>query len=115
MGRVFARVQKRIDTAAAQDAEQVLVLSRDLSPWESEHLFATSAPVPGEEMIALSGDFVTRVFEGPYRQAKIWEKELQEIAHRHGRDPARTFFFFTTCPSCARAYGKNYVVGVAEV
>lgn len=23
--------------------------------------------------------------------------------------------FYTTCPRCARAYGKNYVIGVAEV
>ena len=25
------------------------------------------------------------------------------------------YFFYTTCPKCARHYGKNYVVGVAKV
>jgi hypothetical protein len=115
MGKVFSRVQEHIEDAAAQDAEQVLVLSRDTSAWASEHFFAVTAPVPGEDMTALSGDFVTRVFEGPYRQAKDWDKELQEIARRRGREAARIFFFYTTCPKCAKVYAKNYVVGVAEV
>jgi len=25
------------------------------------------------------------------------------------------YFFYTTCPTCAKHYGKNYVVGVAKV
>jgi len=25
------------------------------------------------------------------------------------------YFFYTTCPTCAKHHGKNYVVGVAKV
>ncbi|MHC1707784.1 MAG: hydrolase [Bacteroidales bacterium] len=27
----------------------------------------------------------------------------------------KTYFYYTTCPKCAKAYGKNYVVSLVEV
>lgn len=27
----------------------------------------------------------------------------------------KVYFFYTICPKCAKYYGKNYVIGVAEV
>lgn len=114
MGRVFTRVQNHIAAAGAQDPHQVLVLSRDLSAFQAEHLFAVTKPVDGEEMVTLSGEFTTRVFEGPYSQVRHWHRTLAEEAEaRHA--PARAiWFFYTTCPSCAKAYGRNYVVGVTQ-
>ena len=32
-----------------------------------------------------------------------------------GQEPKNIYFFYTTCPKCAKAYGKNYVVGVAQL
>ena len=115
MGTVFARVQGHIEEAAAQDPEGYLVLSRDLSSTEAEHLFAVTQDVPGEEMTTLNGEFLTRVFEGPYRHAKDWVHEMETAAEAAGHTAKRIFMFYTTCPKCARAYGQNYVIGVAEI
>ena len=115
MGRVFARVQRHIDEAGAGDEADLVVLSRDASPWRSEHLFSVSKPVPAEEMTRLSGDFVTRVFEGPYRNTNAWHEQLVRMVQDRHAVPGTIYFFYTTCPKCARAYGKNYVVGVAEL
>ena len=115
MGSVFTRVQTHIEDAGAQDPDRYLVLSRDVSASEGEHFFAVTKPVPDEEMVMLSGDFITRVFEGPYRQAKNWMHDMETAAIADGHEAKRIFMFYTTCPKCARAYGKNYVVGVAEV
>ncbi len=115
MGKVFTRVQTHIEDAAAQDPDGFLVLSRDLSATEGEHLFAVTRDVPGEEMTTLSGDFITRVFEGPYRKAKDWMHEMETAAEADGHEAGRIFMFYTTCPKCAREYGKNYVVGIAQV
>jgi hypothetical protein len=115
MGKVFSRVQGRIEAAGAYDAEDFIVLSRDLSAWEGEHLFSVSRPVPDEEMTTLSGDFVTKVFEGPYREAKHWDEEMRQLVTAKGGTPSEVYFFYTTCPKCAKAYGKNYVVGVARL
>jgi hypothetical protein len=113
MGSVFARVNRHIDDAGASDTDRFIVLSHDISPWSSEHLFSVSKTVPGEEMTTLSGDFITKVFEGPYSQARQWDEEMRQIARDRKSEPGDVYFFYTTCPKCAKAYGKNYVVGVA--
>lgn len=115
MGQVFARAQSDIEDADAQDPEGYLVLSRDLSSTQAEHFFAVTRDVPGEEMAMLSGDFITRVFEGSYRKAKDWVPEMKVAAEASGHTAKRIFMFYTTCPKCARAYGKNYVIGVVEI
>lgn len=115
MGEVFTRVGDRMEAAAANDPANMIVLSREISPWKAEHLFSTDVDVPGEEMTTLSGDFVTKVFEGPYRMAKHWHKEMEDLVRSRGGTPGEVFFFYTTCPKCARVYGKNFVVGVARL
>lgn len=115
MGTVFTRVQQNIEDAGAAPTDGYLVLSRDLSSTEAEHLFAVSRDVPQEEMVTLSGEYMTRVFEGPYRHAKNWVHDMEVAAEAAGHTAKRVFMFYTTCPKCARAYGKNYIVGIAEI
>ena len=115
MSSVFSRVNGHIDDAGASAEGQFIVLSRDLSPWTSEHFFSISKAVPGEEMTALTGDFVTKVFEGGFEQVKGWHEEMLDLARQRNPKASDVYFFYTTCPKCAAAYGKNYVVGVARV
>ena len=114
MGNVFTRVSQHIEDAKAYDPDDFIVLSRDLSSWKAEHLFSAPKPVPGETPATLSGDFGTKVFEGPYRDARHWYEEMRTLARDKGGTSDEVYFFYTTCPKCAKAYGKNYVVGVAR-
>lgn len=113
MGRVFNRTWQAIEAAHADDGG-FLVLSDD-STWHADHLFAVSHPVPGADMVYLSGDFRTRVFEGPYGNAPAWQAAMARDAEEQGKTLQKTYFFYTTCPRCAKHYGRNYVVGVAKV
>lgn len=115
MGRVFGRVLERIEDANAMKDDEVLVLSRELGPWEAEHYFAVNKEVEGEEMTTLSGNFLTRVFEGSYSKTSDWSHEMEVAARAHGKTPCRVFMYYTTCPRCADAYQENYVVGVVEI
>ena len=115
MGQTFSRVQSHIEDADSYDPDNCIVLSRDLSAWKAEHLFSVSKPVPEEEAVTLTGDFITKVFEGPYRKAKDWCEEMDDLVRSRGDEPSEVYFFYTTCPKCAKAYGKNYVVGVARI
>lgn len=115
MGKVFARVQAYIKDCLALDPDGSFVLSRDLSPAEGEHSFAVTGNVPGEDIATVYGDFITRVFEEPYRKAEDWVHELEVAVAASGNNATRIFMLYTTFPKCARAYGKNYVIGVAEV
>jgi hydrolase family protein len=114
MGSVFARTWNAIKDAHAENGG-FLVLSHDDSAWHGEHLFAVSKPVAGAEMVNLSGDFLLKVFEGPYANARTWHDEMKRYVEQRGRTLDTLYFFYTTCPKCAKYYGKNYVVGVAKV
>lgn len=114
MGAVFTRMHGAIQKAHAEPPG-FLVLSRELSAWREEHLFAVAAEVPGAETVRLGGNFVTKVFEGPYSDAPKWCAAMSEYVAAKGKVPGNLYFFYTTCPRCAKHYGKNYVVGVAAV
>jgi hydrolase family protein len=115
MRSVFRKTFAAIEAAAARSDRDFIVLSMELSPWAAEHYFAVTKDVPGQDMVRLSGDFLTRVFEGPYRDMPQWRRDLASYAAERDKRVDRTFFFYTTCPGCARVYGKNYVVGAAQV
>ena len=66
-------------------------------------------------MVRLSGDFLTKVFEGPYKEAPTWAATMAAYVKERGKHLDTMYFFYTTCPKCARHYGKNYVVAVAKV
>lgn len=114
MGHVFSKTFKEIEKANAVDVNQSAILSNDLSPWKSEHFFAVTKEVPGVENVRLSGDYFTRVFEGPYKNARYWYNEMKDYVKEKGSNPGKIYFFYTTCPKCAKYYGKNYVVGFGE-
>ena len=40
---------------------------------------------------------------------------MGEWVRSKGRTIKRELMYYTTCPKCARHYGKNYVVILAEV
>ena len=114
MGGVFKKTFEAIEHADAQSDDDIVVLSRDISPWSAEHYFAVSKDVPGQDTVRLSGDYVTKVFEGPYRNAPRWQQEMIAHVKQLGKEVKTSYFFYTTCPKCAKVYGKNYVVAVAE-
>lgn len=116
MGKVMKSLcQTATDAGASLPAEETLILSRDISPWKAEQLYAVSHPVDGADNVTLSGTFLTKVFEGPYKNAKDWYKTLQNYAIDKGKIVQETYFCYTTCPKCAKRYGNNYVIGLAKV
>ena len=114
MGRVFKKTFEAIESADALPEKDLVVLSRELSPWRGEHLFAVSKEVPGCDNVQFDGDFETTVFEGPYKDARNWCDEMKARVEQSGKSLEETWFFYTTCPKCAKSYGKNYVVGFAQ-
>ena len=93
MGRVFSRVFDGIAPDGNFDPDNLIVLSRELSAWKAEHLFASDTPVQTEEMVTLTGDFITKVFEGPYRKAGQWYKDMQDLVRARGGTPSDIYFY----------------------
>ena len=70
----------------------------------------TTVKVPDERV-----DFLTKVFEGPYQNVGKWAMEMAEYVKGKGKEIKKLYFSYTTCPKCAKAYGKNYVVLFAQI
>jgi len=116
MERIMTELQEVAQEAKAMmPPEEAMVLSRDLTPWRAEQLYAVSKTVSGADNVVLNGDFASVVFEGDYSRAKDWRDEIVKYATELGRKADEVYFFYTTCPKCAEHYGKNYVVGLAKL
>jgi len=115
MDSVFKKTWHAIDQADARDPEASIVLSYDLSPWTAVHLFAVNRAIPGQTLVKLSGDYLTKVYEGPYSDVSNWIRHMASFVRSRSMQVTKTYFFYTTCPKCSEYYGKNPVVAVAEV
>jgi len=113
-GKVMTKNMAKIQAAGALSAE-TLVLSDEKSMWKSDIYIAVTKEVPDAEMARLSGIFLTKAFEGPYKNMSKWVKAMQEYVSSRGKETKKLYFFYTTCPKCAKVYGKNYTVLLAEV
>ncbi len=116
MDSVMTSLEKKASSAGASMPDRdVLILSRDLSLWKAEQLYSVSKPVDGVENVVLSGDLASLVFEGAYNNAGKWVQALKEYVKTLKREAAEIYFFYTTCPKCAKHYGKNYVIALAKL
>lgn len=101
---------------AAQAAHPVqLMLSDEDSLWGSDVYIHVTRDVPGATMAPLTGTFFTRVYEGPYRMVGRWMRDMEAAMAARGTPAQKLYASYTTCPRCAKAYGKNYVVLFAKV
>ena len=115
MNRMMTRTMAAIRAAGADSPDQFLVLTYEPSRWRGEHYFWVTREVPGLENARLTGDFVAKVFEGPFKDAGKWAAETERVVKAQGRGLKRLYFYYTTCPACAKRYGKNYAVAFAQV
>lgn len=113
-GKVMVKNMEKIVNAEALSPEPIL-LSDENSLWGADIYIAVSKEVPQADMEKISGTFLTKVFEGPFKNAGKWAQQMKEYVKSKGRDLKKLYFFYTTCPKCAKHYGKNYVVMVAQV
>lgn len=113
-GSVMTRNMKMIESAGARDPQNI-VLSDEKSLWGSDVYIAVSKEVPRAKTERVSGSFLTKVFEGPYHNASNWAKEMEAYIKSKGKEIKKMYFWYTTCPKCAKVYGKNYTVILAKI
>jgi hypothetical protein len=113
-GQKVVKNMKLIETANAK-AQYQLMLTDEKSLWGSDIYIDVAKKVPGAQMTTLSGTFLTKVFEGPYQNAGKWAKEMEECVKNKNKKLKKIYFSYTTCPGCAKVYGKNYVILFAQI
>jgi hypothetical protein len=113
-GKVMVRDMEKIASSKAL-AKNPILLTDENSLWGADIYIAVSKKVNGFEIVKIPGSFLSKVFEGPYRDIGKWIKEMNEYLTKKGKKAEKLYFFYTTCPKCAKVYGKNYVVLLAKI
>jgi hypothetical protein len=113
-GQKIVKNMKLIEKAKAK-AEYQLMLTDEKSLWGADIYIDVAKKVTGAQMATLSGTFLTKVFEGPYQNAGWWVKEMEEYVKNKNKKLKKLYLSYTTCPKCAKAYGKNYVIIFAQI
>jgi hypothetical protein len=113
-GSVLRKNLRQIEAVNAAPEER-LVLSQENSLWGADIYVAVTKEVAGLAITSLSGRFLAKVFEGPYKNIPDWIRNMKEYVASKGIEMKQLYFYYTTCPKCAKKYGKNYVVLLARV
>jgi hypothetical protein len=113
-GNIVVKNMELIKKAQAQQPEQIM-LTDENSLWGSDIYISVDREIPGAKMATLSGKFMTRVFDGPFNMAGKFAREMNKYVKSKGKDIKKLYFSYTTCPKCAKAYGKNYILLFAKI
>lgn len=113
-GSVIKRMMSKIEKSGAK-AEDWMSLSDHTSKWNMDLYVAVDKEVDGAENITLSGRFLSKVYEGDFKDTGIWMKDFEGSAKEKGVEIKKMYMWYTTCPKCAKKYGKNYVVIIAQI
>ena len=57
--------------------------------------------VPGTENTMISGTFLTRVYDGQFKEVGKWVSDLKDYVKSKGKTLKDLYFYYTTCPKCA--------------
>ncbi len=113
--RLVARLWgKATEQGAAPPLSDFLMLANDPSPWKSDIYIAVDKEVEGVRNTTLSGSFFSKVFDGPYSAVPKYVSQVNQALAAKGTKARNYYFYFTTCPKCAKKYGHNYIVAFAE-
>ncbi len=116
VGKVITSLWEQAKNAgAAPEMKDFICMSYDPSPWKAIFYLSVTKEVPGANNVKLSGNYVTKVFDGPFNMIPAWIKEMEEYLKGKGKTAKKYYFYMTTCPKCAKKYGHNYVVMLAEI
>jgi len=116
IGKIIGKLWKQAEDAkASPELKDWLLLANDPTPFRCDYYMMTTKKVDGAKNTTLSGNFMTKVFDGPYSAVPKWLKEMNEYLKSKGKTAKDFYFYYTTCPKCAKKYGHNYVVLFAQI
>ena len=113
----FGTVMRRLDAkvrSAQGTMPDSLCLADHTSKWNMDVYLAVDREIAGAENVTLGGRFFSKVYEGPFKDTGKWCKDFQARVDALKLGIAKWYMWYTTCPKCAKKYGRNYVVVVAQ-
>lgn len=114
-GGVITRLMKKIDSAGGE-VPLGMSLSDHTSMWNMDLYVAVDKPIEGAENATLTGTYISKVYEGDFKNIGKWCIQFTEYVKNEGHKRIiQWLMWYTTCPACAKKWGKNYVVIIGKV
>jgi len=113
-GGVISRLLEKTKEANAK-MEYGPCLSDHTSMFNMDIYVPSDKEVPGVKSARMSGRFLSKAYEGDFKETGKWCKEFAGYAKGKGMEIGKLYMWYTTCPKCAKKWGKNYVVILGEV
>lgn len=114
----FGSIMKKLDALVSKNNakfEDYICLSEHTSKWNMNIYLAVDREIPKANNVQLSGKYLSKVYEGDFKNTKSWCDDFENYAKTNSYKLGKCYMWYTTCPKCAKKYGKNYVVLVYEI
>lgn len=117
IGKRITRMWKAVEEAGADvpNKEDALILFRDPSAFRSEIYISVEKEVLSENNAVISGNFVSRVFDGGYNAVPKFIKVMNQYLAKTGRKAKDYYVHYAYCPACAKKFGHNYMILFAQI
>jgi len=112
-GKVIVKLMNIAEKSNAVIPEW-LCLSEHTSKWNMNLLLAVEKEIADIENVTLTGKFLSKVYEGDFKNTNKWMKDFETFADSKKFSINKIYLWYTTCPKCAKKFGKNYVVLIAS-
>jgi hypothetical protein len=113
-GQVMRRLNVKVEKSGATIPDW-LCLSDHTSMWNMDLFLAVDKDIENAEIKSISGKFYSKVYEGPFKDTGKWCKDFEKDIREKGFELKKMYMWYTTCPKCAKKYGKNYVVIIGNI
>jgi len=117
IGKRITRMWKAVEEvgAGALNREDTLILFRDPSAFRSEIYISVKKEVQSENNTVISGNFVSRVFDGGYNAIPKFIKVMNQYLAETGKKAKDYYVHYAYCPKCAKKFGHNYMILFAQI
>ena len=113
-GAMMVELTKKVEQGGGKFVE-ALCLSDHVSSWRMDLYLAVDKEIPGVANTTLSGKYYSKVYEGGFKDTGQWCQDFEKSLQEKGREVKKWYMWYTTCPKCAKKYGKNYVVIIGKI
>ena len=113
-GKVMTRLMTKVEKIKASIPDY-LCLSEHTSKWNMNLYLAVDQKFTDADNVTISGKFYARAYEGPFKDTGKWSKDYETVTKEKGLAIKKMYMWYTTCPKCAKKYGKNPVVIFGQV
>jgi hypothetical protein len=98
----------------SSNKDEILILFNDPSAFKSDIYLSVTGDVPNADNVKISGNFVSKVFAGPYGDVPKFMKEMDKYLADKNKETEAYYIHYAYCPKCAKKYGDNYMILFAK-